>query len=121
MFTNEQLEQIRGVVREELDATIGLQEDIPEPDLEDVPWMFRNADGAFNVKALYSENQLRQLEQGRVVRPSEQALIIYHRSASAVRDGKFRISSTPSGRKLRQFMLDNPDIYGTDWVADNPE
>lgn len=110
-LTIDQIEAVvRRVVREEIDATAGLQEDAFDP--EDVPWMFVNADGVYNVKALYSDNQLRMLEAGRNVSISPHVFTIFHRSAAAVRDGKRGIAEGAAGDRLRNFIADNPDHYG---------
>lgn len=106
-LSKDDLEQIRAVVREELDATAGLQED---PEVEQ--WMLEGPDGSWNVRALYSEAQLRMIESGRHVALSPTVLSIFHRSALAVRDGKRQIADNAAGDRLRQFMADNPDRYG---------
>lgn len=111
-LNTDDFEQIRQIIREELDATTGLQEDEAEP--TELPgWYLENADGVFNVKALLSENQLRMIDAGRHVAPANHVFSIYHRSAIAVRDGVRGIADTPQGERLRRFMADNPEHYGS--------
>lgn len=114
------LDEIRRVVREELDATVGLQED-PEPEDQETPSWMIVSDGRFRVDALLSDNQRLMRENGRHVMPSNQVFIIYHRSALAVRDGTRGIADNRFGEKLRQYMLDNVEFFGTDWIEANPE
>ena len=106
------IEDIRKVIREELDATIGLGEDVAEPTVTDSRWMFHTTDGVFNVKALYSDNQMAMIESGRNVALSPQVLAIFHRAALAVKSGPRQIADNASGERLRQYMADNPQHYG---------
>lgn len=117
-FTDEELSQIRRVVREELDATGGLQEDA-DPPLENA--MFQGADGQFNVNALLSDNQRRMRERGRSVYPSEMVFTIYSRAGDQVANGQATLAAIArkypdQARRLQQFMLDNPERFGSDWT-----
>lgn len=107
-MTDFTLEDVRRVVREELDATAGLQGDLEIPE----QWLFEGPDGTYNVKALYSDNQLAMIAAGRSVGISPIVFTVYHRSAAAVRDGTTTIANNAQGERLRQFMADNPEHYG---------
>ena len=105
-------EKIRQIVREEIDATDGLQEDDTSP--VDAPWIWTDADGGqFNVFPLLSDNQLRIYEEtGRYVAPGVNVIQQYIASANIVKSGRRQIADTPQGERLRRFMEANQEHFG---------
>jgi len=86
--------------------------------------MFQGPDGYYNGYALLTGDQLEQVAQGKVVRPSLMVMIQAFRSADQVRDGSKTIAQIPElgvdkldQSMIYQFMVDNDQLFGTEWQS----